>query len=331
MDNIEIDSAKLENSQLDNSEIDSIEIDNPELDSPELDNPELDNPEIDSPELDNPELDNPELDNPELDNPELDNPELDSPELDNTELDSPEIDSSEIDSSEIDSSEIDSPEIDSSEIDSSEIDSPELDSPELNSPELDSPELDSSELDNSAIANTKIDTTEILATEETTDKNQAALKELTLFELEEQLLNTFSKLIDIIDSNHKTLTSPAKLQPSKEQLFATSIHMAKSKNDVGAAKWMRRAAISGHVKAQYYLGLMFAKGNGLPQSEYHAVTWLTLAESQGMIEAVEAKGKLQRLLCAKQIKDAQTQAANLYEQIQDEEYKFYIESQNKSE
>ncbi|MBU2968993.1 hypothetical protein KO527_06500, partial [Pseudoalteromonas sp. C2R02] len=221
-------------------------------------------------------------------------------------------------------------------LDSPELDSPELDSPELDSPELDSPELDSPELDNSAVDNTKIDTTEmenaeILATEETTDKNQADLKELTLFELEEQLLNTFSKLIDIVDSNHKTLTSPAKLQPSKEQLFATSIHMAKSKNDVGAAKWMRRAAISGHVKAQYYLGLMFAKGNGLPQSEYHAVTWLTLAESQGMIEAVEAKGKLQRLLCAKQIKDAQTQAANLYEQIQDEEYKFYIESQNKNE
>ncbi|SFC64624.1 tetratricopeptide repeat protein [Pseudoalteromonas denitrificans] len=154
------------------------------------------------------------------------------------------------------------------------------------------------------------------------DKN---LQEMTLFELEEQLLNTFSKLIDIVDSNHKKITTTNKQIPSTEQLFSTAIHMAKTKNDVGAAKWMRRAAISGHVKAQFYLGLMFAKGNGLPQSEYHAVTWLTLAESQGLIEAVEAKNKLQRSLCAKQIKDAQTQAANIYEQIQDDQFKIYID------
>jgi len=229
--------------------------------------------------------------------------------MDNTEPENTESTSTELENSEIESTELENSEIESTELKSSEIESTELKSSEIESTELESSEIESTELENSEID----------------------LRELTVFELEKQLLDTFSKLIDIVGQNHKQLTTPEKLQPSSEQLFATSIHMAKSKNDVGAAKWMRRAAISGHVKAQYYLGLMFAKGNGLPQSEYHAVTWLALAESQGLIEAVEAKGKLQRLLCAKQIKDAQTQAANLYEQIQDEEFKFYIDSQNSKE
>ena len=145
---------------------------------------------------------------------------------------------------------------------------------------------------------------------------------MSLLEIEKKLLETFISLHDLLSEistqrNHHNTDSNA---PSANQLFATAIHMAKSKNDIGAAKWMRRAAISGHVRAQYYLGLMFAKGNGLPQSEYHAFTWLSLAESQGSIEAVEAIAKLQKHLCAKQIKDARIYAASLYEQIHDTNY-----------
>ncbi len=146
------------------------------------------------------------------------------------------------------------------------------------------------------------------------------LQNMTLIELEEQLLITFTKLIDVIEAHQPNSHKSENIVPSAEKLFATAIHMAKSKNDVGAAKWMRRAAINGHTRAQYYLGLMFAKGNGLPQSEFHAITWLSLAESQGSIEAVEAILQIQKHLCAKQIKDAKIQAANLYEQIEDSNY-----------
>ena len=134
--------------------------------------------------------------------------------------------------------------------------------------------------------------------------------DITIFELEQKILSTLNKLCDLVESTK----TPNELADA-EQLFATAVHMSKSKNDVGAAKFMRQAALSGHVKAQFYLGLMFVKGQGLPQSEYHAFTWLTLAESQGSIESIEVLAKINPLLQAKQKKDAKKQAADLYEQI----------------
>lgn len=145
------------------------------------------------------------------------------------------------------------------------------------------------------------------------DENKSIeVDSLTIEEVEHLILSTLLAI-------KKELTQKAHIivEQDAERLFATSVTMSKAKNDVGAAKYMRFAALQGHVKAQFYLGMMFAKGAGLPQSVYHAYTWLYLAESQGSIEAVEAIGKLQPLLQAKQITDAKKQAADLYENIND--------------
>ncbi|MGB0860673.1 tetratricopeptide repeat protein [Pseudoalteromonas spongiae] len=135
---------------------------------------------------------------------------------------------------------------------------------------------------------------------------------LTIEEVEHLILSTLLAIKKELTQKAHTI-----VEQDAERLFATSVTMSKAKNDVGAAKYMRFAALQGHVKAQFYLGMMFAKGAGLPQSVYHAYTWLYLAESQGSIEAVEAIGKLQPLLQAKQITDAKKQAADLYENIND--------------
>ena len=48
-----------------------------------------------------------------------------------------------------------------------------------------------------------------------------------------------------------------------------------------AAKWYRRAAVQGHVKAQANLGLMYAYGHGVPKDSAEAVRWLEQASEAG--------------------------------------------------
>ena len=141
---------------------------------------------------------------------------------------------------------------------------------------------------------------------------QLEIDSLTIEEVEHLILSTLLAIKKELSQKNTRLE-----MKDPERLFATSVTMSKAKNDVGSAKYMRFAALQGHVKAQFYLGMMFAKGAGLPQSVYHAYTWLCLAESQGSIEAVEAIDKLQPLLQAKQVTEAKKQAADLYEYIHD--------------
>ena len=71
-------------------------------------------------------------------------------------------------------------------------------------------------------------------------------------------------------------------------------------------------------KAQFYMGVLYSKGQGLPQSLFHAYSWFVLASSQCSIEAAEAKQKIAKYLNNKEIKKAQWLAAERYEQIQDQ-------------
>ncbi len=48
-----------------------------------------------------------------------------------------------------------------------------------------------------------------------------------------------------------------------------------------ATKWYRLAAEQGHSDAQYSLGLTYAKGEGVPQDSEIAVKWYRLAAKQG--------------------------------------------------
>ena len=48
-----------------------------------------------------------------------------------------------------------------------------------------------------------------------------------------------------------------------------------------AAKWYRKAAEQGHVEAQLRLGVMYDEGRGVPQDDTESAHWLRLAAEQG--------------------------------------------------
>ena len=47
-------------------------------------------------------------------------------------------------------------------------------------------------------------------------------------------------------------------------------------------KWFRLAALQGYAPAQYNLGLMYDKGQGVPQDYAEAVKWFRLAAQKGI-------------------------------------------------
>ena len=56
-------------------------------------------------------------------------------------------------------------------------------------------------------------------------------------------------------------------------------------DDAEAVKWYRLAAEQGHVAAQGALGEMYANGRGVPEDDAEAVQWTRLAAGQGHVAA----------------------------------------------
>ena len=52
-------------------------------------------------------------------------------------------------------------------------------------------------------------------------------------------------------------------------------------DDIEAVKWFLKAASQGEVLAQSYLGSHYAKGAGVPQNDKEAAKWFTMAAKQG--------------------------------------------------
>src|SRR5664280_1687320 len=52
-----------------------------------------------------------------------------------------------------------------------------------------------------------------------------------------------------------------------------------------AAKWYRKAAEQGYAPAQYSLGLMYREGRGIPQDYAEAAKWYRKAAEQGNVYA----------------------------------------------
>jgi len=63
-------------------------------------------------------------------------------------------------------------------------------------------------------------------------------------------------------------------------------------NDKTAVKWFRLAAEQGNVYAQYNLGLMYDEGQGVPQDYKTAVKWYRLAAEQGDADAQSNLGAM---------------------------------------
>jgi hypothetical protein len=67
------------------------------------------------------------------------------------------------------------------------------------------------------------------------------------------------------------------------------------------------AADKGHAQAQYYLGLMYCEGNGVPQDPVQAYLWLSLAAEKG----IEAAGVYLDVLAEHMTPDQISQAREI--------------------
>ena len=60
-------------------------------------------------------------------------------------------------------------------------------------------------------------------------------------------------------------------------------------NNHEAMVWYRRAAEQGEARAQYNLGLMYANGQGVPQDVVEAYYWISLSAARGNAHALDAR------------------------------------------
>ena len=75
-------------------------------------------------------------------------------------------------------------------------------------------------------------------------------------------------------------------------------------NDVKSAKWHHRAAEAGHASAQFTLGTMYATGKGVKQDNRISYMWLDLATGQGHKLSVEIRDVVANLMTPAQLTEA---------------------------
>ena len=72
-----------------------------------------------------------------------------------------------------------------------------------------------------------------------------------------------------------------------------------------AARWFRLAAEQGHALAQNNLGVVYGKGQGVKQDYVIAHKWTNLAAANGVKEAVKRRDLLEEELTPSQLAEAQ--------------------------
>ena len=77
------------------------------------------------------------------------------------------------------------------------------------------------------------------------------------------------------------------------------------KDDKEAAKWYRRAVEQGLVEAQFNLGLMYRNGEGVLQDYVLAHLWWNIARSNGLAVTGESMNFLEKKMTSSQIAEAQ--------------------------
>ncbi|WP_404339402.1 sel1 repeat family protein [Pseudoalteromonas mariniglutinosa] len=141
------------------------------------------------------------------------------------------------------------------------------------------------------------------------------------FDLEQQLENVLAFITQPSNSEPLKATSN-----SDEDILNKALYYLKNEQPALAAKWMRLAAMAANHRAQFYMGLFFIKGQGLPSSVFHGAVWLSLASSQGYEPATAALNDLRKHISTRRLKDAQCYAASLYEQIHQQQFAHLIPS-----
>lgn len=94
-------------------------------------------------------------------------------------------------------------------------------------------------------------------------------------------------------------------------------------NKALAAEWFLKAAQQGNVKAQNALGMMYEKGDGMPQSDEKAIEWYKRAALKGYSEAQYNLGHYYSTLDKSGGFDTDSEAHRIYTRLLEEAAKWY--------
>jgi TPR repeat protein len=75
-------------------------------------------------------------------------------------------------------------------------------------------------------------------------------------------------------------------------------------SDKEALRWYHLAAQQGDDRAQYNLGLMYANGQGVPRNDMEAYYWVNLAAEQGNKHALDARDYLADRMTPEQVEES---------------------------
>ena len=79
-------------------------------------------------------------------------------------------------------------------------------------------------------------------------------------------------------------------------------------DDAEAVRWYRLAADQGHADAQYYLGLMYANGEGVLQDNVTAHMWFNIAGANGAEFGRDNREIIERKMTPFYVSEAQKRA-----------------------
>ena len=96
-----------------------------------------------------------------------------------------------------------------------------------------------------------------------------------------------------------------------EQTLDEAVAAYERRDYATAIRGFRVHAEQGLASAQYNLGLMYTKGEGVPEDDVLAYAWLNLAAAQGNKNAIEGKDVIRPDMTANQIVRAQELSATL--------------------
>lgn len=99
-------------------------------------------------------------------------------------------------------------------------------------------------------------------------------------------------------------------EEKEDQLISIEI------NDKKAFEWYQKAAEQDHAVAQYFLGLLYYKGEGIPQNYEKAYFWFSIATAHGDDEAANKRDIVIEAMTSQQIATAREEAQRWFEQHQ---------------
>lgn len=88
-----------------------------------------------------------------------------------------------------------------------------------------------------------------------------------------------------------------------------------SQDNTEAVKWYRRAAEQELALAQYNLGVMYAKGEGVPRNDQEAYVWFSLVAVSDSSSEKQLRDAIGQKLSSAERAAAQEKAAQLWEMI----------------